>query len=188
MPANGRIDVLVLQEFRLRAADTAHDVARLLAMSPRGIESDPPLLVSIDDHRDVATVRALHRGETAARHPARAALDALVACWQPVKRYGPRITERSTDPPSDYRLAVTESGINDAPMDRFAPLPRGLGEDGAAVPFGLIWIGAPLGTHAGLLVLLGGYDDRSVRPDPQSWPLPLSTALGVRIYQSSHIV
>ena len=186
MPLTGPIDVLVLEEFRLYDADAAGAVARLLAMSPAGIEPVPPLLTSIDDHRDVATVRALCRGEPADRTPAHASLDALVASWQPARRYGPRITERSNEPPTEYRLAVTGSGINDAQSDQRVVLPpRG---NGAAVPFGLIWIGVPLGTHAGLLVLLGGYGDGSVRPDPRDWPLPMSAALGVRIYQSSRIV
>lgn len=186
MPTNGRIDVLVLQEFRLHAADTAEAVARLLAMSAPGIEPDPPLLTSIDDHRDVATVRALHRGETADPAPGHPSLDAFVASWQPVRRYSPRMTERSNLPASQYRLAVTESGINCAQIEPLPTLPRR--DDGTAVPFGLIWIGRPLETHGGLLVLLGGYDDGSARPDPRDWPLPMSGSLGIRIYQSSRIV
>jgi hypothetical protein len=48
-----------------------------------------------------------------------------------------------------------------------------------------MWVGAPVGTHAGLLVLLGSYDDpKTERPDPRQWPLPLGRYLGVRIYES----
>jgi hypothetical protein len=87
-------------------------VARIVARFPGGIEPPVPLLTSIDEHRDVALVRALHAGEKLETDPAhRAALDHLVASWQPVKHYGPRIAERSKTPPSHYRLAVTESGI-----------------------------------------------------------------------------
>jgi hypothetical protein len=45
--------------------------------------------------------------------------------------------------------------------------------------------GSPLGPSAGLLILLGNDDDRhTIRPDPRDWPLPLSSDLGVRIYES----
>src|SRR5438034_1313900 len=51
-------------------------------------------------------------------------------------------------------------------------------------PLGLLWIGSPIGTHAGLLILVGGADDASVaQRDPGQWPLPLSRSLGVRIYE-----
>ena len=55
-------------------------------------------------------------------------------------------------------------------------------EHGSQTP-GLLWIGSPVGTHAGLLVLLGGRDDQP-RPDAADWPLPMSRALGVRIYDN----
>src|SRR5205807_5922765 len=58
------ITVLVLQEFRLRAADDAAAAARIVAASPSGLEPAIPLLTSIEDGRDVATLRALRAGET----------------------------------------------------------------------------------------------------------------------------
>lgn len=180
------IRVLVLEEFRLRAADVDGAAARIVAASPHGAEPIIPLLTSIDDRRDVATLRAVHTGESDATNAVqRATLDPLVSSWEPPKHYRPRITERSQSPPSSFRLAVTESGINDggeppvtlgnAPVD---------GTTSHAV--GLVWIGAPVGTHAGLLVLLGGYDDplAADRADPSGWPLPLSRDLGVRIYEN----
>src|SRR5256885_1764539 len=113
MSTKNTIRVLVLEEFRLRAEDIDGAVARIVAESPRGIEPAIPLLTSVDDRRDVATLRALHAGEStesdAAQH---AALDPLVSSWEVPKHYGPRITERSESPPSSFRLAVTESGIN----------------------------------------------------------------------------
>jgi hypothetical protein len=145
-------------------------------------------LTSIDDRRDVATLRALHAGEPtepdAAQH---AALDHLVSSWGVPKHYGPRITECSQSPPSSFRLAVTESGINDGGTS-----PVTLGEGSVAGgttnrAVGLVWIGAPVGTHAGLLVLLGSYGDdpRAVGADSPGWPLPLSRDLGVRIYENT---
>lgn len=180
------INSLVLQEFRLHAADSADEAARIVAAFSGGIEPAVPLLTSIDDGRDVATVRALHEGETTdAASGQRAALDPLVASWQPVKQYGPRIAEHSERPPSYYRLAVTESGINTVATDPLQAVPQGLPAHGTSTPLALMWIGAPLGTYAGLLVLVGSTDDRdTVRPDRQQWPLPLSTQLGVRIYES----
>src|SRR5881296_2740716 len=113
MATDNPIRVLVLEEFRLRAADVDGVAARIVAGSAHGIEPAIPLLTSIDDPRDVATLRALHAGEgtesDAAQH---AALDPLVSSWGAPKHYGPRITERSQSPSSSFRLAVTESGIN----------------------------------------------------------------------------
>jgi len=185
MATDGPIDTLVLQEFRLHAADTAATAARIVAALSGGIEPAVPLLVSIDDRRDVATVRAVHAGETADGDPRqRAALDPLVASWQPPKWYGPRITERAADPPSHYRLAVTESGIN-APAADPPTTVQDSAEDGASTPVALLWTGTPLGTYSGLLILLGDDDDRpTARPDPRGWPRPLSDSLGVRIYDS----
>jgi len=179
------ITVLVLQEFRLRAADDAAAAARIVAASPPGIEPAIPLLTSVEDQRDVATLRAFHAGETAETDAVeRAGLDHLVSSWAAPKRYGPRVTERSQNPSSSFRLAVTESGINagGAPMT----LPGDSAEnDGTSRAIGLVWIGAPVGTHAGLLVLLGSYGDpHASGGDPSGWPLPLSRDLGVRIYES----
>jgi hypothetical protein len=180
------IQLLVLEEFRLRTADLHDAAAGIVAASPRGIEPPIPLLTSIDDRRDVATLRAVHAGEpTEIGAAQRAALEPLVSSWAAPKHYGPRIAERSQSPPSSFRLAVTESGIN---TDGAPPvLNQGTSEDATrSNPVGLVWIGAPIGTHAGLLVLLGGYDDpRAFGRDLSGWPLPLSRDLGVRIYENT---
>jgi hypothetical protein len=184
------IDSLVLREFRLTDADSLTEVARLVAESADGIEPALPLLVSIVDQRDVAIVRALHAGEEADEDPAvDASLDRLVETWQPLRHFSPRITERSEVLPSYYRMAVTESGVNDADVDPVAAIPPRLAEDGTAARFGLLWIGAPIGTYAGLMMIIGSYDDgQAARPDPRAWPLPLSGSLGVRIYQSDRMI
>ena len=185
MSTDDPIQTFVLQEFRLLATDADGAAARIVAASPSGFEPPIPLLTSIDDRRDVATVRALHAGEPtdtdAAQH---AALDSLVASWEPPKHYGARIAERSQTPSSYFRLAVTESGINTPGAPPVTLRAASAGDGTASRPVGLIWIGAPLGTYAGLLVLLGSYDD-PVRRDPTGWPLPLSRELGVRIYENS---
>ena len=186
MSVDVRIDALVVQEFRLHSADTAVDAAAVVAAFSRGIGPVVPLLTSIDDNRDVATVRALHPGEgtedDAAEH---LALDPLVASWQPPRHYGPRITECSGNSPSYYRLALTESGINNSSSDAAAAEPRGAADVGRATPLGLLWIGSPLRTYAGLMVLVGDHDDPAgAMFAPRDWPLPLSRALGVRIYES----
>jgi hypothetical protein len=180
------INALVLQEFRLHSADTVGEAAGIVAAFSRGIEPAVPLLTSIDDNCDVATVRALHPGEGTEDDPAeRHALDPLVTSWQPPRRYGPRITERSESPPSYYRLAVTESGINNPSSAALAAGRRGGADVGRATPLGLLWIGSPAGTHAGLMVLVGDHDDPAgAMFGPSDWPLPLSRALGVRIYES----
>jgi hypothetical protein len=187
MATENPIRVLVLEEFRLRAEDVDGAAARIVADTPHGVEPAIPLLTSLEDRRDVATLRALHAGEStefdAKQH---AALDPLVSSWAAPKHFGPRITERSQSPPLSFRLAVTESGIN-AGGDPPLPIPeKSTEEETASRAIGLLWIGTPVGTHAGLLVLLGSYDDpRAVWDDPSGWPLPLSNDLGVRIYENS---
>jgi hypothetical protein len=186
MSIDDRIDTFVLREFRLRAADGAVEAARIVAAFSDGIEPVVPLLTSIDDGRDVAIVRALHAGETADADPLeRAALEPLVASWQAARRYGPRITERSENPPTYYRLAVTESGINNADARHVAAAAPDSKETRSSSQLDLLWIGVPIGTPAGLLTVIGSDgDELATRPDPQAWPLPYSRALGVRIYES----
>jgi hypothetical protein len=177
------INALVLQEFRLHVADKAGDAARIVAAFPPGIEPAVPLLTSIDDGRDVAIVRGLHAGEETETDPMqRAALEPFVATWQQERRYGPRIAERSENPSTYYRLAVTESGINNAaePPD---PVPEHAPPTTTSKRVGLLWIGQPVGTHAGILTLLGSDDPEAGRSEPRDW-LPLSRSLGVRIYES----
>jgi hypothetical protein len=88
-----------------------------------------------------------------------------------------------------FRLAVTESGINARDGQVLGVRERSVEEEEPSRrAIGLLWIGTPLGTHAaGLLVLLGGYDDdpRAAGDRPFAWPLPLSNELGVRIYENS---
>jgi hypothetical protein len=185
MSTNDPIRVLVLEEFRLRAADVDGAAARIVADTPRGIEPAIPLLTSIEDRRDVATIRALRAGEStegnAVQH---AALDPLVSKWAPPKHYGARIAEHSQSPPSSFRLAVTESGINAGPPAVGRDVTGGDPATSRAV--GLVWIGAPVGTHAGLLVLVGNYDaGPTAEGDPSDWPLPMSRDLGVRIYENN---
>jgi len=177
------IDTIVLHEFRLRAADRSGAAARIVAGFPSDTGPGVPLLTSIEDERDVAIVQGL-RGPDASVLD-RATLDPLVERWRPVAHYEPRIAERSAILPSSYRLAVTESGINDpepeattgdAPEEPF---------ESASSPLGLLWIGNPVGTHAGLLALIGNHPDTSPPPtDAPDWALPLARRLGVRIYES----
>jgi len=164
MSTDDPIRVLVLEEFRLRAADVDGAAARIVADTPRGIEPPIPLLTSIEDHRDVAMIRALHSGEsTASDAGQRAALSPLVSSWAAPKHYAPRIAERSTSPPASYRLAVT-----------------------ATRAIALVWIGAPIDTEAGLVVLIGNYDETATAAvSGLAWPLAFGRELGVRIYENS---
>lgn len=177
-------EIIVLDEFRLRAADaeTGGAAARRVSVASRGARDSVPLLTSIDDPRDVATVRAVQADTPAAVGPrGDAALRELVSDWQPAKRYRPRIAERS-GASSSFRLAVTESGINDEPV---AAPSASVGEPAAAEPVSLLVVGVPEDTHAGLLVLVGRDDAESAgeRRDGSRWPLPLSRDLGVRVYE-----
>lgn len=181
-----RAEVLVLDEFRLHAADTDGGAARIVSAASKGSRDPVPLLTSIDDPRDVATLRAVTAGAPDSDGPrGDRALGQLVATWQPVKRYRPRVAERSQGAPSSsFRLAVTESGIND---DQVALPGTRVGEPTPGEPIALLLIGVPEGTHAGLLVLVGRDHAEPVAGgrDRTSWPLPLSRDLGVRVYESS---
>jgi hypothetical protein len=185
MATDDGINTLVLEEFRLHAADTSGEAARIVAAFPGGLEPAVPLLTSIDDQRDVAIVSALHVGETPEGDPRRrAALDPLVASWQPPRHYVPRITERSQSPPSHYRLAVTESGINNGESSPHAAHHPRPAEEASATRLDLLWIGLPVGTFAGLLTVVGTESDRGGGPERADWRLPFSRYLGVRIYES----
>ncbi len=174
---------LILEEFRLRSPEMGLAAAQIVA-SFSGIEPTVPLLTSIEDPRDVAAIWALHSGEgIEVVADQRDKLDRLIEGWRPLKHYKPRIAERSHIPPTYYRLAVTESGINNTEVARAATL-RDPSDAPDPTPLGLLWIGSPIGTHAGLVILVGGADDGSAaRRDPRGWPLPLSRHLGVRIYE-----
>jgi hypothetical protein len=186
MALTSPVSLLVLEEFRLHVADVDGTVARILATSSRGIEPLIPLLTSVDDRRDVATIRALHAGEIPEPDgPQRVALDPLVSTWTVPKQYAARIAERSEDPPSSYRLAVTESGIN-AQGGAEQSLATDADGEASSHAIGLIWIGAPLGTRAGLVILIGTYRDAAGAPASQlGWPLPVGRALGIRVYESA---
>lgn len=184
MATTDPISSLALQEFRLHDADSRGAAARIVAGFSGRIEPAVPLLTSIDDDRDVAILRGLHAGERAEADPVeRAALDPLVSSWQPVKLYGPRITERSDKPPTYYRLAVTESGINGPAPSPPEPVQTVVAPRSSPKRVGLLWIGQPVGTYAGLLTLLGSDESDERRSEPREW-LPLSRSMGVRIYES----
>jgi hypothetical protein len=181
MSITERLHTLELQELRLVAPDADGTVARLVAGSYQSRDPAVPLLTSIDERRDVAIVRTFADDDAPdlAQDP-HALLGPLVSEWHCPKRYRLRIAERSQSPPDYYRLAVTESGINDTHADSLVPPPAVIDSPSQA---GLLWIGSPIGTHAGLVILLGGRDDQP-RADAQDWPLPMSRALGVRIYDN----
>lgn len=174
-------DQIVLEEFRLSDGAAYADADRALAVAdPTGV----PLLTSIADDRDVASIRCI----PARRDPAddtvdRSAFGALVSSWGSARTYRPRIAESSLRRPTSYRLAVTESGINDSDPLLVPPTPRHEGGpvDDQPAPLDLLWIGAPRSSHAGLLVVIG--DGESASGADAAWPLALGASLGVRIYR-----
>ena len=180
MTAHPAADRLVLEEFRL-ADGAAYAVAdrALAATDPQGV----PLLTSIADDRDVASVRCIPaRLGAGAETIDHSAFGDLVARWGRVRTYRPRIAESSLHRPKSYRLAVTESGINGSDALPLPPAPRHAGAvDDQPAPLDMLWIGAPRSSHAGLLVLIG--DGESEAGADASWPLPLGASLGVRIYR-----
>lgn len=174
-------DIIILEEFRLHDADGDGSTARIVAAVSKG-SRDPPLLTSIDDPRDVVLLRTVSAGSPEPSDPRdHVALGRRVATWGRPKRYRPRIaaTSEVTDATS-YRLAVTESGINsDEPS---APGGDWSGAVGVGEPVATLLIGVPIGTHVGLLVLVGRQGPAIAAAGPTQWPLPLSRDLGVRVY------
>lgn len=177
-----RSEILVLDEFRLHSADTDGTAAAIVSAGSKDIRDPVPLLTSIEDPRDVATLRTLSAANLDGHGPRDdTALGPLVAAWRPVKRYLSRITARSQEArATSFHLAVTESGIND---EQVAPPSRWVGEPTSGESVALLLIGIPEGTHAGLLVLVGRDDAAPANDSARaSWPLPLSRDLGVRVY------
>jgi hypothetical protein len=174
-------DVIKLDEFRLLAADEGAAAARIVAAASTD-GSDPPLLTSIDDPHDVAVLRMVPEGSSDPNDPrAHAALGRLVAAWQRPKHYRPRIAVTSeVMEATSYRLAVTESGVNDEPS---AAPSEWFGEVASGEPVATLIIGIPVGTHAGLLVLVGRAGSTTAPEGVRHWPLPLSRELGVRVYE-----
>jgi hypothetical protein len=178
MTVHATADRLVLEEFRLSDGASHADADRALAAAdPSGV----PLLTSIADERDVASVRRVGpRSSPDGDTIDHASFGDLVSRWGAVHTYRPRIAEDSLARPTSYRLAVTESGINDTDPTFVVRGPSGQAPPSAdAAPAGLLWIGAPRDSHAGLLVVIG---DGETAADT-SWPLSLGQALGVRIYR-----
>ncbi len=185
----------VLHELRLPAGDGAtrrRAAVRLAEMPHAQDEEVLPMLVSIDDHRDVACVRRVgvlpgsgDDASTRIRH----ALTPGAESGGPPRYYKERAAVASeAGVRSYYRMAVTESGSNeeaaantlaDAPAD--APAPP---QQDDATGAGLLWIGTPVASAAGLLVITGHHDATGYGDsDPGVWPLPTSRRLGVRIYE-----
>lgn len=193
-----RLGFFILHELRLSASDVAtrRRAAKCLADLPEALhEQLLPLFVSIDDRRDVACLRRLRtlprdddRDEVGKR--LHEALTPEAEVFGPPRYYKERaamVGERAV--PSYYRMAVTESGINQQAAARMladGPVRARDGQarpgPGAATAAGLLWIGTPVASAAGLL-LITGHQDATGYSDPTVWPLPTSRQLGVRIYE-----
>lgn len=173
-------DRFVLQEFRLADGASHDDAARILA-SPG--EAGVPLLTSISDERDVAFVRWVPSHLPPCDDAIdRTKLRGLVSRWQDHRTYRPSVSESSLRPATGYSLAVTESGLNGERSLRDGPGRPAASETPPSDRIALLWIGTPVDSFAGLLVLVGRDDERTEAQDPD-WPLPLSEDLGVRIYR-----
>lgn len=181
VPVRSSEDMIVLDEFRLRDADIDGGAARIVAAALMG-SRDPPMLTSIDDPHDVAvlhTVAAGSPGPPDLRE--NITLGHLVAAWRCPKRYRSRIAA-ATDAthPTTFWLAVTESGISDEPT---SPDTEWLGPATSGELVAMLLVGVPVGTHAGSLVLVGRAGSALHEGGSSGWPLPLSRALGVRVYR-----
>ena len=167
-----------LHEMRLRASSDRALAATAVAdqAGPEGL----PLLSSIEDDRDVAVLRAVGPGDKPDEE-LRAALSPYVASRRPIRHYRSRLALQSPKPASYFRLAVTDSGINNSAQSGNPPTAVTQGS-AARTTAQQLWIGAPVDSFGGLLVLVGHAEEGSFAARSTSWPLPLSADLGVRIY------
>lgn len=186
----------VLHELRLPTGD---DATRLLAATqlagmPREADEQVlPLLVSIDDHRDVACLSRSPLPPAAGDQAGARILAALAPEAEssgPPRYYRERASSGEREGQGYFRMAVTESGLNDrgggvsdpAAAAPDAHFPPGTHDSSGE---GLLWIGTPVASGAGLLILTGHHDASAyAEGDPAVWPLGTSRALGVRIYES----
>lgn len=186
----------VLHELRLTSGDDSTRLlaaARLARMPRSEDEQVLPLLVSIDDRRAVACVRrvpTLPESDDAGVR-IRMALAPEPESSAPPRYYKERggLTGRR-GVRSYYRMAVTESGTNEqakvlVDMPVLSPSMPSLSRSGGTADAGLLWIGTPIASETGLLVITGHQDASAYSDgDAPDWPLPMSRDLGVRIYES----
>lgn len=182
--------LFVLDEFRLHAGSADAGAKRVADASSLEAGYPVPLLTSLADPLDCAILRLQTGiGDADAEKQRRLALEPLVADWMPRRRYRQRIAERSSGPVGYYRMAVTEFGDQEVEPagTRNGPGALKIGVAPTSSPVALLWIGEPLESETGLLVLLGYADQAEVaaRGGDSPWPMPLGTDLGVRIYEST---
>lgn len=197
----------VLHELRLASGDgaaRARAAERLASIPQRRGEQVLPLLVSIDDRRDVACVRHVRELPGAGDEAGagiRAALRAEPGSGRPPRVYAERARLGGRQGTHSYfRMAVTESGANErSPADTAPPEPGAEGTHDAGPPDArpsdawrwdaleaeLLWIGNPIASGTGLLVVTGQHDAGAYDECGPAWPLPLSRELEVRIYESA---
>ena len=181
MPSWATETQLILQEFRLTTVAATKAVGDIVGLtSPR-----VPLLTSIADPLDVATIRNVDRDTPHLTFEDRIALAPFVSAWKPAREYAVRFLEHALAPPDHYRMAVTDSGIND--RDRSVVARTGDAGQTRGDAIGMLWIADPVGSHAGLLIVIGHYGRGAFEPSTKfsDWPLALSLDLGVRIYEGS---
>ena len=188
----------VLHELRLPTGDLPtrlRAAARLADMPTARGERVLPLLVSIDDQRDVACLRRVH--ELPADDEAGPRIREALAPESEERALPRYYNERAAiagerGDAGYYRMAVTESGSND-PAPTSAPLggpvtraPDSTSSAGDPAGAPLLWIGTPVARGTGLVVITGHHDAGAyATKDPQAWPLGTSRELGVRIYESA---
>lgn len=182
------VSLFVLEEFRLRSGLEEAETAELVAASSGGSDCDVPLLTSLADPRDCAILHAEGRiGGAQAESQRRIALVPLVATWHPRRRFHPRIAERSSERVGYYRMAVTELGSQgDGQRGTTGERRANSVDPPVASRAALLWIGEPVDSRTGLLVLVGyrGQPEVVSTRGCAPWPLPLGN-LGVRIYESA---
>ena len=175
-----------LYEFRLRSlADRA--TAQQLLTDAGLDERSVPLLSRVDDPCSLAVI---HAYDAPGRSDTESELLAAIGGISNGLRshhFRARLAIETPDAASHFRLAVTESGRNDLPASGTEHWVAAGHRDRSDADSQLLWIGAPMDSSHGLLVLVGHELEEAFDAgrESASWPLPLSTDLGVRIYTGS---
>lgn len=180
--AGDRISGFTVHEFRLYA-DVDRGIAQARVEHDEGAELSIPLLARIDDARSLVLVRPRHVGDPpAAADPVCATIGGVGGELRS-RDFRTRVALAAADPGSHFRLALIDSGRNDAAPSVARAWVAASVQDRPDADSQLLWIGMTADSTKGLFVLVGHDRAPNAADDPSGrWPLSFSADLGVRIY------
>jgi len=185
----GAITGFALYEFRLRnLADRA--MAQQMLTDAGLDDRSVPVLTRVDDPDSRAVICAYAAPDRSDSERELLAVIDGISSGARCHYFRSRLAIAAPDAASHFRLAVTESGRNNASASGTEPWVAADHRDRSDADSRLLWIGMPMDSSRGLLVLVGHELDDAFDAgrETASWPLPLSADLGVRIYTGSRLL